>query len=236
MADAPQTVLVEFQIRPESNTMPEWVTEWDRRASDAAEFEPETTAYAAAVNVEDPNNILIFERYSRGDESLETHMERPAHKALMQAMADRNMTKRMLWNTRFPDIDGYGWWSRQEKAAERTGNDITLILLGLRFDDDLKRDRFVEISAGHADYCAREEPDTLIYSGGIATSDMSRDVEVAVGDLIFVMACTDMAAAEKHAQDPNHLALGEQLQAAGIEPTPTFMRTYQTVGNGYLWR
>lgn len=236
MAEGPQTVLVEFQIRPESNSMAQWVSEWDLRARDAADFEPETTTYAAAVNVENPDNILIFERYSRGNESLETHMQRPAHQALMDAMQERNMTKRMLWNTRFPDIDGFGWWSRGEKAAERTANDIVIVVFGLRFDETEKRDRFIEISNGHADYCAREEPETLIYSGGIASDDMSRDVEIAAGDLIFVMVCNDMAAVEKHAQDPNHLALGPKLEAEGIEPTPTFMRTYQTVGNGYLWR
>ena len=236
MADAPQTTVVEFQIRPENNTMDEWVAEWDLRARDAADHEPETTAYAAAVNIEDPDNVLIFERYSHGDTSLKTHMDRPAHAALMAAMQERNMTRRVVWSASFPDIDDYGWWARREKAPQRLANDIVLVMLGLRFENDDHRRQFIEMSAGHAEYCAREEPDTLVYSGGIATQDVDREVQIQSGDLIFAMACSDMAAVEKHAQDPHHLALGERLNEAGINPTPTFMRTYRTVGNGYLWR
>ena len=43
----PMTAVVEFQIRPENTTMEEWLDEWQKRAEDALEFEPETTAYEA---------------------------------------------------------------------------------------------------------------------------------------------------------------------------------------------
>ena len=46
------TALVEFQIRTEETTMDDWLAEWQKRAQDALEAEPETTAYAAAVSLE----------------------------------------------------------------------------------------------------------------------------------------------------------------------------------------
>ncbi|SVA23608.1 uncharacterized protein METZ01_LOCUS76462, partial [marine metagenome] len=56
--------------------MREWLVEWNKRALDARDGEPETIAYAAAVNVEDENGVLIFERYANGEQSLKTHSDR----------------------------------------------------------------------------------------------------------------------------------------------------------------
>ena len=67
MSNQPQSTVVEFQIRPESNSMEEWLSEWNKRAIDARDGEPESLAYAAAVNVEDENGVLIFERYAQGE-------------------------------------------------------------------------------------------------------------------------------------------------------------------------
>jgi hypothetical protein len=52
--------------------------------------------------------------------------------------------------------------------------------------------------------------------------------------LIFIMACTDMAAVEKHRQDPRHLALGQRIIDAGVEVTSTFRKMYRTTGHGFL--
>ena len=70
----PMTAVVEFQIRPENTTMEEWLDEWQKRAEDALECEPETTAYEACINEEDPtrhghpwrfNITPILGRYAR---------------------------------------------------------------------------------------------------------------------------------------------------------------------------
>ena len=153
--------------------MEEWLAEWNKRASDARDGEPETTAYAAAVNVEEENGVLIFERYALGERSLKTHSERPAHKALMDAMAARNMTKRMVYASSFTDAPNYGWWSRPERQDAATSEGAILVVLGMRFRDDVSRDKFIELSKEHAGYCLTNEPDTLIYSGGclLYTSD-----------------------------------------------------------------
>ena len=215
--------------------MEEWLAEWNKRARDARDGEPETTAYAAAVNVEEENGVLIFERYALGERSLKTHSERPAHKALMDAMAARNMTKRMVYASSFTDAPNYGWWSRSERPDAATSEGAILVVLGMRFPNDAHRDKFIELTGGHADYCLGNEPDTLVYGGGFANANSDR-ADIKAGDLIFVMACTDMEAVDKHSNDPQHIALGGKFQEAGITSEATFMKTYRTTGLGFLWR
>ena len=235
MSNQPQSTVVEFQIRPESNSMKEWLSEWNKRAIDARDGEPETLAYAAAVNVEDENGVLIFERYAQGESSLKIHSERPAHKALMDAMAERNMTKRMVYASSFADASNYGWWTRPERGELAISDGAILVLLGMRFSDEANREKFIELTNGHAEYCLANEPDTLIYSGGFANSDNDR-ADIREGDLLFVMACTDMAAVDKHSNDSQHIALGPKFLEAGVSSERTFMKTYRTTGYGFLWR
>ena len=236
MSDAPMTALVEFQIRPENINMDGWLDIWDTRARDAWQGEPETSAYAAAVNLEDERNVLVFERYAHGDRSITTHGARPAHAELTRTMGERNVTKRRVLTARFDDIADYGWWARPDRDGGGGADGAIVVVLGMRFADEAMRTAFVEVSGGHADYCWREEPDTLVYSGGLASRDADREIDLKTGDLVFVMVTTDMAAAEKHANDPNHLALGEQFEERGIKMEQLFLRTYRATGNGYFWR
>ena len=235
MGNESRTALVEFQIREENASQAEWLETWGPRGQDALDGEPDTVAYGATVNLEDELNVLIFERYAHGDESLAAHMDRPAHDTLMKALGERNMTKRRVLSTVFNDIPGYGWWGRGPSGASRAPGNV-LVIIGMRFGDEAQREKFLEISRQHADYCFENEADTLIYSGGIATGDADREIDVKSGDLIFVMACTNQEAVQKHAEDPNHLAIGDKLQEAGIEMQLTFMRSYLSTKYGYLWR
>ena len=233
MPDQTMTAVVEFQIRPENASMPEWLEVWDLRGEDARAAEPETIAYGTAVNLEDSNSVLVFERYRNGRQSLDQHIARPSHAALTQTMGDRKMTRRRVMSMLFDDVPGFGWWRRDE-ALDQEG--VVLYLVGMRFRTPAVRDQFIEFTAGHAEYCWREEPETLIYSAGVASRDADREVDLKRGDLVFVMACTDMAAVQKHSEDPNHLALGPKRAELGIERTSTFTRGYRSTGNGFLWR
>jgi quinol monooxygenase YgiN len=230
----PTTAIVEFQIRPETTDMADWLSVWDVRARDALEGEPETTAYAAAVNAENALNVLIFERYAKGADSLKAHMARPAHAALSETMGARNMTKRRVLGLQFADLPDYGWWARPDRPGAEAG--AILMVIGMRFADAAARDGFIGLTREHARYCWDNEPNTLIYSAGLAMADVDREIDVKTGDLIFVMGCTDMAAVTKHGDDPNHLALGPKFAALGAAPEITFTRTYRTAGKGYLWR
>ena len=230
--NASMTALVEFQIRTDETTMGDWLDEWQKRAQDALDAEPETTAYAAAVSLEDESCVFVCERYVRGGASLKFHMERSSHAALNETMGARRMTKRRVMGTGFFDVPDLGWWRRGDST--RIQRDAIIVLFGLRLADDAQRSDYMRISQGHADYCWVEEPDTLIYSGGIATRDADRGPDIKQGDLILFMACTDMTAVEKHSQEPRHLALRQQLIKAGGEMTTTFQKTYRTTGHGFL--
>jgi len=110
------------------------------------------------------------------------------------------------------------------------------VLLGLRFGSEGMCDKFISLSSEHAAYCWENEPETLIYSGGIAKADADRELDIKQGDLIFAMGCTDMTAVEQHRDDPKHLAMGAKFAAQGIQMENTFSRYYRTTGNGFLWR
>ena len=234
-ADQPMTAIVEYQIRNENTTMDEWLAEWDKRAEDARVGEPETTAYASAINLENALNVLVFERYAKGNSSLGLHADRPAHNTLIEVMGERRMTKRRVMSTRFADVPDFGWWGRPERH-DGNGEGMVLVILGLRFADAGMGEAFINLSSEHAAYCWENEPDTLIYSGGLAMSDADRELDIKKGDLIFVMGCTDMTAVEEHRDDPNHLALNAKIVEQQLQMENTFRRIYKTTGHGFLWR
>jgi len=90
----PFSVLIEYQVRTENNSVAEWLDVWNDRGEGARTGEPETDAYVAAANLADESNILVFECYTNGQSSLDTHTDRPAHGELMEVMGSRQMTKR----------------------------------------------------------------------------------------------------------------------------------------------
>ena len=233
--DQPMTAIVEFQIRKENTTMDDWLSEWDKRAEDARLGEPETTAYASAINLDNELNVLVFERYAKGNSSLKTHVDRPAHQELTKGMGERRMTKRRVMGSLFTDVPELGWWGRPESHRENSKGMI-LAILGMRFADKAAREEFLALASEHADYCWKNEPDTLIYSAGIASSDADRELDIKQGDLIFVIGCTDVKALEKHRDDPHHLKLGAELSEKQITSENTFIRMYETTGKGFLWR
>lgn len=233
--EQPMTTVVEYQIRPENTTQEEWLLEWDKRAEDARSGEDETNAYAAAINLENELNVLVFERYAKGNISLKAHMERPAHATLMEVMGERRMTKRRVMSSQFIDVPDFGWWGRPA-SCDPNAEGAILVIIGLRFADSTMAEEFLTLSSEHAAYCWDHEPDTLIYSGGVASADADRELDIKTGDLIFVMACTDMAAVEKHRDDPDHLALGSVFVEKNISMENTFSRMYRTTGRGFLWR
>jgi len=232
--DRPLTVMVEFQMRAEATTPEEWLAEWAIRGDDALHGEPETDTYAAALNEDDDHQVLIFERYRNGERSLAAHIDRPAHQELNTAMGEGKMTKRRVMTSRFHDLADFGWWSRPD--ADPSPKGAVLRFVGFRFDSDDQRDTFVELTGRHGEYCRENEPGTLIYGAGLAIADADREIDQHGGDLVFVMACSNQAAAEQHAEDPRHLALVAELAERGIVSEPTFRRSYLTSGHGFLWK
>ena len=229
----PITVLVEYEIRSDNTTPTEWLDVWAPRGLDALMHEPETTAYEAALSTEHEQRVLIFERYGRGMHSIEAHAQRPAHALLQETMGARGMTRRRVMTSMFADIDGYGWWSRPERAEALRVGGFPMTLIVTRFPDAASRARYIQLTGDHARYCWAAEPDTLVYAGGLAIRDADRGPAIREGDLLFVAVFADEAAAIKHRDDPEHLALQPKL--AELKRERILLQTYRTSGRGYLW-
>jgi len=227
--------MIEFEIRSAVTSNEAWLAEWQHRADDAFSGEPETTAYAAALNCDHPNQVVVFERYRHGESSIALHRDRPAHRHLHATMGEQNMTRRRVLTSRFCDVPSVGWWQRDTARCDSlTGAIINFV--GLRFDTDADRDAFLAVTAAHAEYCLEAEPGTLAYGAGIVEADADRELDQRAGDLAFVAIYTDTAAMQQHADDPEHVARQAELAAQGVRIEPTFRRSYETTGNGFLWR
>lgn len=227
------TVLVEYQIRAETTGQAEWLAEWEKRAEDAAVGEPETLAYAAAINTADNLNVLVFERYADSDASLKKHVERAAHTTLLETMGAANMTRRRVMSARAVDLE-HGWWSRPGRDANASG--VYLTIFNMRFDDAARQSAFLELAREHIDYCRDAEPDSLIMGMGIAVADADREIDLKQGDLLLVNGYTNEAAFRHHHENPRHVAFSDDVKTKGLAPESLFFRTYLSTGNGFLWR
>ena len=234
VGDSPLTALVEYQVRTETTTVDEWLDVWQKRGQDALVGEPDTSAYEAACSLQDESHVLVFERYAQGQSSIDAHVERPAHATLMETMGERSMTRRRVMSNQFADIEGYGWWDRAQSDEPMSDASITITLIGTRFTDAAMKQRYIEVTGEHANYCRESEPGTLIYSGGLALRDSDRGPDVKAGDMLFVAAFANKQAAIAHRDDPRHVALRPMLNEINRERT--FLLSYTSTGNGYLWR
>ncbi|MFT7220845.1 MAG: quinol monooxygenase YgiN [Candidatus Azotimanducaceae bacterium] len=234
IGDFPLTALVEYQVRTEITTVNDWLDVWQERGQDALMGEPDTSAYAAALSLQDESHVLVFERYAHGQTSIDAHVERPAHESLMETMGERNMTRRLVMSNVYADIEGYGWWDRAGSDESMSEAGISITLIGTRFADDAMKQRYIEVTGEHAEYCRDAEPGTLIYSGGLALRDSDRGPDINAGDMLFVAAFADDQAATQHRDDPRHVALQPALNE--IERERTFLLSYKSTGKGYFWR
>jgi len=234
IGDFPLTALVEYQVRTETTTVNEWLDVWQERGQDALIGEPDTSAYAAALSLQDESHVLVFERYAQGQSSIDAHIARPAHAALMETMGEGNMTRRLVMSNVYADIENYGWWDRAGSDESMCEAGISITLIGTRFADDAMKQRYIEVTGEHAQYCREVEPGTLIYSGGLALRDSDRGPDSKAGDMLFVAAFANEQAAIQHRDDPRHVALQPVLNE--IERERTFMLSYKSAGKGYFWR
>ena len=78
---------------------------------------------------------------------------------------------------------------------------VILTLLGMSFQDWNQRDQFIELSQVLTQYCWNEEPNTLIFSGGIAKSGADPEIDLTMDDLVFVLAFKNTASLKKHQDD-----------------------------------
>ena len=203
------TTITEYRIDPGSST-----SEVFRARKDY------DWAREIAVSDEDNSHVVVYEK--RDSKSISPDPSLP-----------HASTTHLLTQVTLIEIEGFGWWTRDQENPQQ--RELNLSLTGLRFPDESNKERFLEHSQAHADYCWNAEPDTLIYSAGNVRDCINGDLDIEPGDLVFIMGCTDQSAVEKHLNDPKHVALGYDLYDAGVALTPTFSRTYRTTGEGFYF-
>lgn len=238
LPDVPLTTLVEFQIREENNNMGEWLSAWEPRGRDAMLGEPETTGYEACTNLEQPSQVMIYERYERGGRSLRAHMQRKAHRELNQAMGARRMTKRRVFSGLvFADIPGAGYWGRErrELTEKQRRRGTLLFILAFRFREEWMRDKWTEIMTQLAEWDRENEPGTLTYAGGIVAADLPK-MNIKKGDFVWVSEFADRRAMEEHQVEPHHVAVGKAAQDAGVVWETVWTGAYRTTGRGFMSR
>ena len=148
-------------------------------------------------------------------------------------MGARNMTRRRVMSNLFADIDDYGWWGRLENAPSMRQPDLHLVTMVTRFPDDQSRERYIDLTRAHAQYCHTAEPETLVYSGGLALRDNDRGPNIKKGDLLFVVVFANDAAAEQHRTDRAHQNVQKALKDVPRERV--LLNTYKTTSCGFLW-
>ena len=216
--DQPITVIVEFRIRTETTSLDEWLDAWQARAEDAWEHEPDTTAYEAAVHVEDDSRVLVYERYECGLPGLETHMARPSHKTIGEIMGARRMNEsRPVANVAL-DVPDFGWWAREGSAPQARAAGQPLTILAMRYADEAHRGRYLELAGQHASGRRAAEPDTLVHAAAIAGDDLESASPLRQGDLLLVTAHTDDDAEKQTAE--REAALDAKL--AGWPASPSW--------------
>lgn len=245
------TGLAGYEVRDEVTTALGWLKTWGLRAADAREYEPLTSAQIGCVSLKNPNEVLIYERYTRGQKSVQEHFARPAHKVMEEVLTEKKLTrKRLVAGILGEDL--WGWVRSPEerslaqlKSAEAPGPKGTLLFLNVRrFGSEKQLEDWVKLMKDQFQYCWEHEPDTLCYYGGRILKPGERGAPVQKGDMFFVMECSNGAAMKKHSDAPapygaNMMKTYESTtkadpNAKGITYETILEVTYRTTDAGFM--
>lgn len=243
----PFTMFFGVEVREETSTVQEWLDIWGKRATDAADFEPDTSAYAGCVSmampqigatVSNPKEVLVFERYSSGRRAVELHSARQAHRDLVKEQLELRNTKRAtLLNLWSEDLWGFARKDRPAPPGPRDyvdGKGPVLLVAIWRFATDAVREEYIRVSSQEfVPYCWENEPGTLTYYGGLIQTPAARGPQVEKNDVLLVWECVDEAAAQKHHEDPVHQALGGRFNP---QRKLVHYQTWRVTGTGYMTR
>lgn len=194
--------------------------------------------YEACINLEKPDRVLAFEKYRNGISSSRIHVERDAHKELNREMKKKKMTKyQSLPALSFYDIPNYGWWSR---PGRRQYAHTILCINVIRFHRSWMLDQFLNIASEFSEYIWGNEPETLIYSGGVTATDTrssSGEYNIKKGDFVSIFEFANDDAMRKHLDNTRDASLfHNRLSQAGIKMEIIHKLTYRTSGIGFMDR
>ncbi len=214
-------LIPEFEVDHETVSRDEWLRVWGVRATDALDHEDYTPSYGAAVALDQPNQVLIFERYAGGEDALRRHMARQAHDALMNEMTARQMTKRRVAMAWLAEVSDWGCWTPRDPSLPSSGHELSV--LGFAFPDDAARHAFIESSRARAAEVLEANEAVVIGAMTVTQVDRRRP-EMRVGD-VFVVA---MAA--------NSGALEASTWAGPHAGRVVVNRAFRTADVGYFWK
>uniref|UniRef100_A0A7S2NB28 ABM domain-containing protein n=1 Tax=Alexandrium andersonii TaxID=327968 RepID=A0A7S2NB28_9DINO len=191
----PISFFITFEIRTESCTMEQWLTEFNKRAKAAEADEPGTLAYVAMTRADQPTHVMIYERY-QDMAAMQTHGKHPAHAAFMKSMAERKLTKRAVGQAMFEEKAGFPFGAKPIKdpqsllftaftmkpPGKATGEQV---LAGFAKGEGLK-------------FTAESEPGTVSYVAGVLQGAQRGDPPLENGMFCVVEAYTDKQAFVSH--------------------------------------
>ena len=189
----PISFFIEFQIRKESCNMQEWLAEFAKRAAAAERDEPGTLAYAALVNDNKPDNVLIYERYSSAA-AQQAHGKHPAHKVFTDTLGKRKMTKRMVQQGMFEEKAGYPFGT---KPLVNSGKDTRVMFVNVPpkafgVPENLPDDFFKTFAeTGPAPKVLKTEPGTESYVFGKLVNAQRGDLKNGMFSIVEAYANED---------------------------------------------
>jgi len=225
-------VLIEYETRRPRN---EWLEVFAPRVTDARRHEPNTLAYSAFANASNPKHVLVFERYV-SEEDVKVHINRPAHKTLIDEFTKERMTKRLVLPALKLNPLRIGWWERINNPA--TSGSV-LSVMAIRFQDQNSYEKYLPLLHAHAEYCRKNNPEIIVYSGCLANSSVQKGSYVGMiqkNDLIWITGATSEKAMTRHIEDERHIQLRKDIVKAGIQVKYPFKKIYKSTGLGWMTR
>jgi quinol monooxygenase YgiN len=225
-------VLVEFETRCSRN---EWLETFAPRATDARNYEPNTVSYSAWANSEKSKYVFFYEKYN-SIKDIGTHLHRKAHDELVERLGKKQMTKRMILPAvKIKPLLQLGWSQRSGKPIT-SGSIFNITTLRFSKQTDLKA--YLKLMEKHVVYCNTNEPELLMYSGGIVQEDVKKGDYAGMiqnGDLLWFSIYASDNAAKIHLQG-NMEHLIPTIKKNGIQFIQPFHKTYYSTGLGYMSR
>ena len=224
-------VLVEYQTRCSRN---EWLEALAPRVTDVRHHEPNTLGYSAWANTTAPRQVLIAERYT-SKQDIQTHINRPAHQALLQRLSRNKMTKRMILPPLHLKPFQCGWWHRPNSVTVTSGSIFTFQTF--RFQTQPEQHKYLALMKEHCAYCHNNEPGTLVYTGGVVQEDIVKGDfrnQLRKGDCLWISVYASHQAIHQHHQDPQHCAMMETMKRTITFAEPIPIQEYNSTGLGYM--
>lgn len=231
MAEKQQGMLV--CMKAASGRAQEWLETFKKRADHVHATEPGCLAYGALVNKEDPDEILIYERYEN-NAAVEKHQKAPEQKELNDTFLAKKLTAARVYQGFGTDF-GPGFWP-QGRANDKGGDKGTMaMIIHMHCAGGDPKD-FNTNWASLTDYVKKSEPNTLAYqSMTIRKIASNKGFETEGKDfIIFEQYVADKDLDETHMKSEPFKNFNRSFKGSNLKLEPKFQKKYTFSGVGFL--